>query len=168
MRIGCWLTAGIGVSLAVISLVFWVDALGSGSSSLAPRGEDEMTDATTRSRIDALLEALSRHEPVAYDLGTPRLDSAAPELPEILKFGPQSASYLLVKSQTEPARKAVWAVLALGELGDGRVLEGLRRLRAEYQARDGQTMWDFAVIGQINDTIARLGSRSPESEPRGQ
>jgi hypothetical protein len=107
-------------------------------------------------RIDALLEALAAREPVAYDLGAPQLDVAAPEFQQILKLGPLAASHLLVAAQTEPARRAVWAVLALGEVGDAEVIETLRRLRAEYQARESKTMWDFAVIGQINGAVARL------------
>jgi hypothetical protein len=60
----------------------------------------------------------------------------------------------------------VWAVLALGELGDTGVLDSLRALRAQYQARQNPTMWDFAVIGQLNLAIARLEPLSPSNEPR--
>jgi hypothetical protein len=125
-----------------------------------------MTDPAAGPRVDALLEALAARDPVAYDLGTPLLDTAAVEFQELLKLGPGAASYLLAAAQNEPARKAVWAVLALGELGDTGVLDSLRALRAQYQARQNPTMWDFAVIGQLNLAIARLEPLSPSNEPR--
>jgi hypothetical protein len=125
-----------------------------------------MTDPAAGPRVDALLEALAARDPVAYDLGTPLLDTAAVELQELLKLGPGAASYLLAAAQNEPARKTVWAVLALGELGATGVLDSLRALRAQYQGRQFPTMWDFAVIGQLNQAIARLEPLSPSNELR--
>jgi hypothetical protein len=108
-------------------------------------------------RVDALLQALSKREPIASDLGTPQLDTAAAELREILRLGPGAKAHLLRAAQNGPARRAVWAVLALAESGSPGLVPALRRLRAEYQARADKTEWDFAVIGQINNAERRLG-----------
>jgi hypothetical protein len=143
-----------------------VAASTAGASPGAQLDDIHMTDPTAGPRIDALLTALAARDPVAYDLGTPMLDTAAAEFQELLKLGTRSASYLLAAARSGPAPKAVWAVRALGELSDTGVLDGLRALRAQYQARQTPTMWDFAVIGQLNMAIARLESLSPGDEPR--
>lgn len=110
------------------------------------------------SRVDVLLEALAAREPAAMDLGTPHLDEGAPEFEEIQKRGSQAVPYLIARAPTAPAQQAAWIVLALGKIGDIQALEPLRKLRADYQARRNKTMWDFAVIGQINVALGRFES----------
>ena len=96
---------------------------------------------------------------MAFDLGTPQIDATAPELQEILTLGSAATQHLLQAAQDAPARRAVWAVLALAKAGGPGALPTLRRLRAEYQARTDKTMWEFAVIGQINSAEQRLAGR---------
>jgi hypothetical protein len=113
-----------------------------------------------RPRVDALLTTLAAREPVAYDLGTPQLDTTAAEFHKLVALGPANVPLLLAAALTAPAREAVWAVLALAELASPEAITDLDRLRAQYRFRRGQTMWEFAVIAQVEQAIQRIRNRA--------
>jgi HEAT repeat protein len=114
-----------------------------------------MDNAALRARIERLIESLEAQEPPDESLGTPELSETA-AVRELVGLGPEAIPYLAERLQTEPAKVVAYLVLALGKLGDARVVESLSELRSTYQAREPKDEWDHAVIGQCNVAIEAL------------
>lgn len=115
---------------------------------------------TNDPRAGPLLTALAAREPVAYDLGTPQLDTAAVEFNDLIALGPANVPLLLARALTAPAREAVWAVLALAELASPDTIADLDRLRTDYRSRRDRTMWEFAVVAQLDQAMQRIRNRA--------
>jgi hypothetical protein len=121
----------------------------------APTPGRPNVSALQKKKIRALLEKLQGQEPVVFELGTPQIEETG-EVDQLVALAPKAFSYLLELLATEPSKSAAYLALVLGKLKDRRALEPLRKFRANYQAREAKTEWDYAAIGQANLAIAAL------------
>jgi len=108
-------------------------------------------------KMDALLRELARTEPVFESLGTPE-PKETDAFRAVVEMGASVVPHLIERTREDDESLALaYVALALGRIGDRRAIPALQALRMRYEARQTKDMWDYAVIGQSNVALARLG-----------
>ena len=109
--------------------------------------------------VSDLFAKLATREPTGYRLGTPVLDTAAPEFRRLVDLGSAVVPDIVAQLLSAPARKAAWMLAALGQIGDPRALPTVRECCARSDAREPTGEWDYAVRGQCRLVLETLAGK---------